>query len=177
MAFRNILVDGGVDNIRTLASGDKFAGVEQCLSAGTTDLQPAGTTLESLVTYTIDGGTLSANKMSIVSEWRSVMVSTTNRRRHQVSFNGTTIADFDTSDASSLGLDMKVVIMRESNTVVRCFASAIGTAISSINPLYTKITSLDLTTNGYDLVYKIRNYTTTTDSTLHFYNINLKPAP
>ncbi len=175
MPARNVLVDGGVNNARTLASGDQFANIRQRIYAGYADLGPAGTSTETLTTDEITGGFLASNGSKVEAMYCSTLVSTTNQRRHSVTFAGTIIADISVTSAGVTGTAVRVLIIRESSTVVRCYATYdVAGATPDPSIIYTRITGLNLATN-YDLSFRIRNLTTNTDSTLRQYTIDLTP--
>ena len=178
MAERDIVVNGGSDNARTLASGDRPAKLMWPFYADTdTDLQPSGTTLETLLTLEFPAETLNANHIRIVGDFEATFSNAT-RRRHQISFNSTLILDFDTSDANNTASALQVKVIRESSSVVKCIgiASYTGT-ITTGCPQFTRITGLDLVNNDYNLTYAIRNYTTASDSVLRSYAVYLQPGP
>lgn len=146
------------------------------------DFQPAGTTLEDVATYTIDGGTLTTNKMAIEIIAGVKCEVNASRKRHVISFNGTNICDFFTGDNlvnSAPGATMRARIVRESNTVVRCYSDIVtdGPLNGTPRTYYTRITSLNLTTTGYNIVFSIRNYTAASDSTLIDHAAYLRPCP
>ena len=177
--LRTPAVIGGANNVRGFrGSSDLIAKVRQTLFAGVTDLVPAGITLESLETIEIPAGTLSANKARLIIEFAWSLSAVGNRRRSQITFGGTVLADFDTSDAASLSGDGRVVIYRETSSVIKCISSvAIDGISNSNNSYYNRVTGLDLANNNYDVVFKLRNYSTATDSYIRNYSIDLAPAP
>jgi hypothetical protein len=178
MAERKIIVNGGSDNAREMASGDRYAHVRQTLFGGITDLVPAGTTEESLEIVEIPAGTLAANKSRLIVEVMWSLSATANRRKLKVIFASTTFADFDTSDTLSTAGHVRVVLTRESSTVIKAIASiTIDGALNGTSAQYTRLTGLDLAANNYDMLLSLRNYTTATDSYIRSYSIELAPAP
>ena len=149
MAERNVLVDGGVDNIRTLATGDTVATLTRVLFDDAVDVASSGSPTV-LATNSIIANTFISDGGAIHAKYIGIMVANTNERSLTLKFAGTTIFNqlYDESGQITWAIDCSII--RESSSIVKCFVTIM---IPAVYPLmvYTRITGLNLTSNAYNL--------------------------
>lgn len=149
MAERNVLVDGGSNNIRTLASGDTPALVARALFDDATDVASSGTPTV-LATNSITANTFISDGGTINASYFGTMVASTNERSIILKFNSTSIFTqlYDASTYDKWRLDCTII--RESSSIVKCYTTMF---VPGLYPdmTYTRITSLSLTGSSYNL--------------------------
>lgn len=149
MAERNVLVDGGVDNARTLASGDTAAQLTRVLFDDEADVASSGTPTV-LATNSIAANTFISNGGTLDAQYFGIMVASTNERSLILKFGGTTIFTqlYDASTYSKWRLDCSII--RESSSAVKCYVTMF---VPGLYPdmTYTRITGLSLTSTAYNL--------------------------
>lgn len=150
MAERNVLVDGGVDNVRTLASGDTVANLTRVLFDDVADVASSGTPTV-LATNSIAANTFISDGGMLSAQYFGLMVASANERSLILKFGGTTIYSqlYDTATAITWRLDCSII--RESSSAVKCYVTIFMQGASSTEMTYTRITGLSLTSNAYNL--------------------------
>ncbi len=149
MAERNILVDGGVDNARTLASGDTAANLTRVLFDDAADVASSGTPTV-LATNSIAANTFISDGGTLEAQYFGIMVASANERSIYLKFNSNTIFSqlYDTSTYTKWRIDCSII--RESSSVVKCYVT---TFVPGLYPdmTYTRLTGLSLTGSSYNL--------------------------
>ena len=160
MAERNVLVDGGVDNVRTLASGDTAAGLTRPLFNRFANATTTTTAQETTWSNTIAAGTFVSDGGTVRFVYAGTTTANANEKDWNLQFNGNVL--IQVNYLANVG-DWRIegTLIRASNTEVRCF-SQYTTGNGSEYPMidYVELTGLNLTTTGYALALKL----TTTDT-------------
>jgi hypothetical protein len=173
MAERDIIVNGGSDNARTLASGDTPALITRALFDDTADVASSGTPTV-LATNSIAANTFISDGGTIEAQYFGLMVASTNERTLRLKFNSSVIFEqlYDTGSYSKWRIDCTII--RESSSVVKCYVTAF---VVGLNPelTYTRLTSLDLTSNAYNLELSA-DQTSNSDVTFKFSKATYTPG-
>lgn len=156
MAERSILVDGGSNNIRTLASSDTFALVTRTIFNRFANATTTTTAQETLWSNTIAANTFISDGGTLKFVYAGLTANNANEKEWQLQFNGTVLIG---PNYISNIYDWRIegYIVRASSSEVRCFTSftcAKGTA-DAIAVDYVEISGLSLTSTNYNLVLKV----------------------
>lgn len=173
MAERNVLVDGGVDNVRTLASGDTVAQLTRGLFNDVSDVSSnADPTV--LATNSVIANTFISNGGMITARYFGTMVASANDRALTLKFGGTIISTqlYDTFTSSAFEIDAQII--RESSSIVKCYVTIY---VPQLYPhsTYTRITGLSLTSTAYNLELSA-NQTSNNDVVFKFSKITYTPG-
>lgn len=179
MAERNILVDGGSDNIRTLASGDTAAKLARSLFAQYTNQTTSGTGAETMYSNSLAANTFISDGGVVTASYAGTYAANARIKHVSLVFASTTIFDSSTFDDvvnNNLSWDVSTRILRVSNTVVRC-SSTFNTPNRSGWSKYVEITSLNLTSNAYSLDLQLTTPDASGDATARMGFGTYYPAP
>ncbi len=175
MAERNVLVDGGSDNVRTLASGDTFAKVRRALFADTTTFTSTGSA-DVVATNSITANTLISDLGRIAATYHGETANNTNEKNFTLALGGNTLISTTYDPVNMYAWSIQAQIIRESNTVVRCFTS-IDCHLQSPRTAYTRITGLNLTSTAYNLQLTVEGPGAAGDILYRFSAGEYIPAP
>lgn len=119
MTLRNGLVDGGVNNARTLASGDRFAKLPWPLYTYAGDISTSGTSQETLFNISIPAGTLATDNEALEVVMYGTSSNTTNSKTFDFDVNSSNIISVTSILRLTAGWEMRCHITRLSNTAIR----------------------------------------------------------
>lgn len=175
MAERNVLVDGGVDNVRTLQSGDTVAKLRRALFADTTTFTSTGS-VDVVATNSITANTFISDLGRIEATYSGETANNTNEKNFTLSFGGTTILGAAYDAVNIFGWSIHAQIIRESNSAVRCFAYCIS-RLQTTQTKYTRITGLSLSSTAYNLQLAVESPAGAGDIIYRFSTGEYIPAP
>ncbi len=176
MAERNILVDGGVDNARTLASGDTPALLTRTIFNRYANATTTTTSQESLWSNSIAANTFISDGGMLEFWYVGKFASNTRLKAFEVTFGSTSIFnsnsfdDISISGASGAGWQIHGQIIRASSSEVRYFTQLTARGLTAPET-WTKaneITGLDLAATAYNLVLKATTEDVAGDLTAKF---------
>lgn len=150
MAERSIIVDGGSNNARTLASGDTFALVGRTLFNRYADATTAGTSGDNLYTNSIAANTFISNGGHIIGSYAGSTAANVNEKIWQLLLNSSLIISVST-EAASADWRCDFTIIRVSASVIRCSSVFHCSSVYSTTD-YIEITGLSLTDTAYNLI-------------------------
>lgn len=136
-------------NTRVLPSGATLKLLTRALFDDEADVASSGSPTV-LATNSIAADTLISNGGTIHARYFGIMAANANERSLTLKFAGTTIFNqlYDETTQDAWAIDCTII--RESSSAVKCFVTIM---IPAVYPLmtYTRITSLNLTSNAYNL--------------------------
>ena len=173
---RKVIVNGGSDNARELASGDRYAHVAQTLWAEKDTGTTAGTTPETQYIYSLLANTLYANESSISMVFNGVFAANANDKYIRLKFNGTQISIESAYGNNNIAWQIRAEIMRSTSSIIECTVATSRHA-SSPDIRYTEISSLDLVNTEYDITLELESPDNAGDVSVHNGRIVYYPAP
>lgn len=175
MAERNILVDGGSDNIRTLASGDTPALLTRTIFNRYANATTTTTSIETLWSNSLAANTFISNGGTLKFVYAGTTANNADEKEWSLQFNGTVL--IGPAYIANLG-DWRIEghIIRASNSELRCCSQF--TCFGSQYPLvdYVEITGLDLAATSYTLALKASTTDASGDITAKFAQATYSPG-
>lgn len=174
MAERNILVDGGVDNARTLASGDTPALLTRTIFNRYANATTTTTSIETLWSNSLAANTFISNGGTLKFVYAGSTANNGDEKEWSLQFNGTALVG-PNFIANIYDWRIEGHIIRASNSEVRCFTQF--TCAGQYPVLdYVEITGLDLAATSYSLVLKVTTADASGDITAKFAQATYSPG-